>query len=259
MPNRRNTFPRSPGIGFGTLYGLGAQPQLVNPVPDPIYRGNFAPYTKNLQTGERSFAMPRVAQSLVDAFKLPGDVFMGRQAVDTRDPEFMGRVNNFGGIAVGGGVTAHLGSKAAATAHKNIFTRRVARELEKPDPQTTKFGRMNADLLREINKIRVQENMPEIGKRQIRIYENVLKKFQEKRLGADGLTPEQLARTAYQVVHGKSTIVERGNFPTAQRLINQNGEQADVGFVGQGPADDVSVKSIFRVNDKKALKRLRKK
>ncbi len=142
--------------------------------------------------------------------------------------------------------------------HQTRYTGRISRELDKENPSTTGFGKINRGLLTELNKIRLMEGESPIGKRDIRVYANVLRKFQEKRIGLDGMTTEEVAQSIYRVVHGKGTTVERGNFPTAQRLVNENSSPADVAFVGQGPKNDVSVKSVFLVN-RAGLQRLRKK
>lgn len=142
--------------------------------------------------------------------------------------------------------------------HEKYHTGRIARQLRKSEPSTSGFGRINQDLLAEINKIRILEGEPPIGTRDVNVYANVLKKFQDKRIGLDGLTARQVAQTIYRVVHGKRTFAERGNFPTAQRLVNQQGKGTSVGYVGRGLKDDISVKSIMRV-DQKELDRQRKR
>ena len=160
------------------------------------------------------------------------------------------------GAVRGGALMADDAADLAGQAHKQFHTRRLSKALARENPATTRMGKIDKRLLGEINTVRKLEGEPPIGTRDIRVYEAVLRKFQEKRIGLDGLTPRQVAETIYRIVHGKGTVTGRGTFPTAQRLINEQGKGAAVGFVGRGPADDVSVKTAYRA-DAERLNRLK--
>ena len=151
------------------------------------------------------------------------------------------------------------GANALRNPHRAYHTGRVAEELMKAEPRTTGFGRMGRGLFDEINKIRLLENQLPIGARDISVYANVLKKLREKRVNLDGLTPRQVAETIYRVVHGRGTVVERGDFPTSQRLINREGPGAGIGYVGRGPRNEVSVKSIFPADRERLIRMWRGK
>lgn len=175
------------------------------------------------------------------------DIMMGMQMIGAR----AGRPGTGAAVSGLGRSSADAAKKGAGAVHREYYTRRLAKELGKADPQTTGFGRIAPRLLSELNAIRRIEGEPPIGTRDVNVYAAVLRKFQDKRLGLDGLTPRQVAETIYRVVHGPNTQAGRGAYPTSHRLENMDGDGAAVGFVGRGPEDDVSVKSIRQMPKKK--------
>jgi hypothetical protein len=142
--------------------------------------------------------------------------------------------------------------------HNRWHTGKIERQLEKPNPKTTGFGFADEDLVNEINNIRALEGEPTIGTSDIRVYSAVLEKLQKKRIGLDKMTPKEVAQMIYRLVHDKGVKVERSKYPTAQRLVSENIQPADVGFIGKGPKDDVSVKSVYPA-DPKQLRKIRER
>lgn len=182
------------------------------------------------------------------------DIMMLMQMLGAR----AGRPGTGAAVSGLGRSSANTAKKGAGSVHREYYTRRLAKELGKADPQTTGFGKIAPRLLSELNTIRRIEGEPPIGTRDINVYANVLKKFQDKRLGLDGLTPRQVAQTIYRVVHGDKTVVQRGKHPTSALMYNEDGPGVAVGYAGRGPQDDVSVKSTMRVGQKR-LEKLKKR
>ncbi len=149
----------------------------------------------------------------------------------------------------------------AKTSHQKHYTERIERELGKENPQTTGFGRINQNLLNELNNIRRTEGEPRIGSREINVYANVFKKLQENRIAKEGMPAKEVAQLMYRVLHGKNTTVERGNHPTAQFLLNQTPGLDDTAFVGRAHLDDVSVKSVRPMSENRleAMRRAARK
>ncbi|MCG8403476.1 MAG: hypothetical protein MJA84_18050, partial [Firmicutes bacterium] len=195
----------------------------------------------------------RLAQQAWSGMRLPGDVFEGR--VDPFSDEAIRRSTDLATLAVtppvakgvlrGGGAVLDDVAKLPGRVHKQYHTSRLSSALKKDSPKTTHVGRIDKRLLDEINAIRKVEGEAPIGTRDIRVYEAVLRKFQEKRIDLEGLTPRQVAETIYRVVHGRGTRAERGGVSTSHRLVNKEGPGVAVGYVGRGPKDDVSLKSTF--------------
>lgn len=127
-----------------------------------------------------------------------------------------------------------------------------------PLPKNNGNRAADKDFLSRINKMRALEKEQLIGGRDIQVYGSVLQKFQNKRLAEDKMTSNEVAQMIYRLLHKNGATVERGNYPTAQRLVNENTRPPEVGFVGPGPRDDVSVKSVFSV-DPSRLRKMRKR
>lgn len=158
----------------------------------------------------------------------------------------------------GGWLVDDLVKKRMPGLHERWHTSKIQRQLDHPTPVTTKIGAADRNLLSRINSLRALEKEQPIGGRDIRIYQKVLEKLQDKRMGQENMASNDLADRIYGLVHKKGATVELGKYPTAQMLVNENTRPPNVGFVGRGPQDDVSLKSVFPVRPKQ-LENMRKK
>lgn len=66
--------------------------------------GEILPFKKDRRSGAMSLAVPMIARNAWEAFKLPGDILMGSQAVDPRTGEGMRRTLDLAGLLTGGGL-----------------------------------------------------------------------------------------------------------------------------------------------------------
>lgn len=66
--------------------------------------GEILPFKKDRRSGAMSPAVPMIARNAWEAFKLPGDILMGNQAVDPRTGEGMRKTLDLAGLLTGGGL-----------------------------------------------------------------------------------------------------------------------------------------------------------
>ncbi len=125
-------------------------------------------------------------------------------------------------------------------------SKELAGRLKSQKFRDINFGRLDSRKLEQINAIRATEGLEALTP-DMKIPENVVRKFYNKRVVHDKMTPENVADTAFDVFYNPDSIVDASKYPHIQALIKPDKTTSNVGFIAQNPANgETVVKSAYR-------------
>lgn len=127
----------------------------------------------------------------------------------------------------------------------------LAKALDEKNYSTdVNFGGLAPDKLKAANDILVSKGLDPIVDNNLKLHPNVLKKLREKRIDAEGMTPEQVADLAYSAIHNsRSKVLDATGKSNSIRLVNtRKTDKANNAFVGQFDGTG-SIKSVYRSKD----------
>lgn len=115
------------------------------------------------------------------------------------------------------------------------------------------FGRLDSRKLGQINAIRATEGLEALTP-DMKIPENVVRKFYDKRVVLGKMTPENMADTAFDVFYNPESIVDASKYPHIQALVKPDEVTSSIGFIAQNPANgETVVKSVYRENQDRVM------
>ena len=103
--------------------------------------------------------------------------------------------------------------------------------------------------MRQLNNIRKNINQPQMQNNRIIIPANVVKKWYEKRIINDGMSPEELANSIDNSIYSPNSVVFNTKYGQNQAIVNSSGNKLDIGFVSVNPSKPTQnvIKSDYQI------------
>ena len=152
---------------------------------------------------------------------------------------------------------AHFGKKLKDVAQYgyNQFLRQNGRcslinQLQRGNNfEDIRYSNITDSQMRQLNNIRKNINQPQMQNNRIIIPANVVKKWYEKRIINDGMSPEELANSIDNSIYSPNSVVFNTKYRQNQAIVNSSGNKLDIGFVSVNPSKPTQnvIKSDYQI------------
>ena len=173
-----------------------------------------------------------------------------------KDPQSQNLAQAVGQLAeLGGGALVGKKLKDVAQYGYNQFLRQNGRrslinQLQRGNNfEDIRYSNITDSQMRQLNNIRKNINQPQMQNNRIIIPANVVKKWYEKRIINDGMSPEELANSIDNSIYSPNSVVFNTKYGQNQAIVNSSGNKLDIGFVSVNPSKPTQnvIKSDYQI------------
>ena len=173
-----------------------------------------------------------------------------------KDPQSQNLAQAVGQLAeLGGGALVGKKLKDVAQHGYNQFLRQNGRrslinQLQRGNNfEDIRYSNITDSQMRQLNNIRKNINQPQMQNNRIIIPANVVKKWYEKRIINDGMSPEELANSIDNSIYSPNSVVFNTKYGQNQAIVNSSGNKLDIGFVSVNPSKPTQnvIKSDYQI------------
>lgn len=108
------------------------------------------------------------------------------------------------------------------------------------------FGTLSKKKFNQVNELLSTNGQPVLESRNIKVYPAVVDKLIQKRVGLDGMTPQQVADVAYSAVHARNSRVIPSRYPHIAAFTKAQTDRAVPFATLAGYNGEVSLKSAYK-------------
>ena len=112
-----------------------------------------------------------------------------------------------------------------------------------------RYRNISNELRDVLNQTRRNVNQSPLQNNRITIPANVVRKWYDKRIIHDGMTPEELADSVDNSIYNPNSIVFQTKYGQNQAVVNSSGNKLDIGFISVNPANSKQnvIKSDYQI------------
>ena len=133
-----------------------------------------------------------------------------------------------------------------ATSRRSAAQTNLVNAINNKTDSPVDFGTLSKKKFNQVNELLSTNGQPVLESRNIKVYPAVVDKLIQKRVGLDGMTPQQVADVAYSAVHARNSRVIPSRYPHIAAFTKAQTDRAVPFATLAGYNGEVSLKSAYK-------------
>ena len=133
-----------------------------------------------------------------------------------------------------------------ATSRRSAAQTNLVNAINNKADSPVDFGTLSKKKFNQVNELLSTNGQPVLESRNIKVYPAVVDKLIQKRVGLDGMTPQQVADVAYSAVHARNSRVIPSRYPHIAAFTKAQTDRAVPFATLAGYNGEVSLKSAYK-------------
>ena len=133
-----------------------------------------------------------------------------------------------------------------ATSRRSAAQTNLVNAINNKTDSPVDFGTLSKKKFNQVNELLSTNGQPVLESRNIKVYPAVVDKLIQKRVGLDGMTPQQVADVAYSAVHARNSRVIPSRYPHVAAFTKAQTDRAVPFATLAGYNGEVSLKSAYK-------------
>ena len=133
-----------------------------------------------------------------------------------------------------------------ATSRRSAAQTNLVNAINNKTDNPVDFGTLSKKKFNQVNELLSTNGQPVLESRNIKVYPAVVDKLIQKRVGLDGMTPQQVADVAYSAVHARNSRVIPSRYPHIAAFTKAQTDRAVPFATLAGYNGEVSLKSAYK-------------
>ena len=133
-----------------------------------------------------------------------------------------------------------------ATSRRSAAQTNLVNAINNKTDSPVDFGTLSKKKFNQVNELLSTNGQPVLESRNIKVHPAVVDKLIQKRVGLDGMTPQQVADVAYSAVHARNSRVIPSRYPHIAAFTKAQTDRAVPFATLAGYNGEVSLKSAYK-------------
>lgn len=133
-----------------------------------------------------------------------------------------------------------------ATSRRSAAQTNLVNAINNKTDSPVDFGTLSKKKFNQVNELLSTNGQPVLESRNIKVHPVVVDKLIQKRVGLDGMTPQQVADVAYSAVHARNSRVIPSRYPHIAAFTKAQTDRAVPFATLAGYNGEVSLKSAYK-------------